>query len=415
MCRKSFLLKYTVFLLAVHLWYLAVFAAAADEAEQRQVYIIGPGDRLLITIVGYEKDLATSVIVRPDGMITYPVVGDIQAAGLTVDKLSSSISEQLSVLGYYEDPRVTVQLTASSQDFIYVIGDVEEPGQKAFLGSVNVVEALASAGGFKETADLANARIIKERKEIVPVDLERLLKTDIIDRGVASDQLSSDKLMLKNGDILIIPSIIKEEQVSIIGHVRAPGRYQVRSSISLIDALALAGGPLEETADLRHIRIIKPVGSVVIVDATRAWAEAGIEKLPSNLHPQHNESGTVTIHQDIVQPGDSVVILEKEVVNILGRVKTQGQFSVDGEISIVEALTLAGIDEGSNLKKLRIARSTGEWVIVDASRIWKQECQEFEEKLHPGDTLIVPRSRGINWSAVSAVVLIISTLYAMFK
>jgi polysaccharide export outer membrane protein len=398
---------YIAFLLTFHLWVSSTVAAAADETGSRPIYIINPGDQLLITVAGHEKELTAPVVVRPDGMVTYPLVGDVKAAGLTTVQLSSAIGEQLSALGYYEDPQVTVQLRVSSQEIIYVFGDVKDPGEKRSPEPINVVEALAAAGGFEETADLANAKIIKKRKEVVPVDLMRLLKRRIVDQGVVSDELLSDRLMLEDGDVLIIPSAIEEERVNILGHVHNPGQYPVKSTVSLVEALAFAGGYLETTADLRHIRIIKPDSSIVIVDATRAWAdeEEGSEySLTSSFVPSPTP---------LVEPGDSVVVPERGKVNILGSVKNQGQFAVDGEISIIDALALAGVEKDANLEKLRIIRKTGEQLTLDASKIWRQ--QNIEEKLGPGDTLIVPRAFRVNWSAVSAVVMIISTLYAIFR
>jgi len=278
-----------------------------------------------------------------------------------------------------------------------------------------VIEVLAAAGWFEETADLANARIIKKRKgaapEVVPIDLEKLLKTDFMEQGGISGELLFDRFMLSDGDVLVVPSGIKEARVNIIGQVNAPGQFQVKSEISLIEALALAGGALEGTADLKHIRIMKADDSVITANATRAWAE----RKPSISPSSQNKDTPNLIYQDMVQPGDSVFVPEKGKVNILGSVRNQGQFDVDGEISIIEALTLAGIDKDTNLKKLRIVRSTGEQFTVDASKIWSQQIQEYDERLAPGDTLIVPRSRSINWGAISTVVLIFSTLYAILR
>lgn len=405
---------FSAFLFTVHARCLTV-TFAADEMETRPVYIIRAGDQLLITVVGYEKELTALVVVRPDGMITYPVVGDVKAAGLTIAQLSSAIGEKLSDLEYYKSPQVTVQLRQPRQEIIYVSGDVKDPGQKTFPGTANVIEVLAAAGWFVETADLANARIMKKRKdaapEIVPIDLEKLLKKEFMEQGVVSGELLSDRFMLSDGDVLVVPSGIREERVNIIGQVHASGQYQVKSEISLVEALALAGGALKGTADLKHIRIIKADDSVVIADATLAWTEKNSSVLPS--HPDKDTPNPV--YRAMVQPGDSVFVPEKGKVNILGSVQNQGRFDVDGEISIIEALTLAGIDRDTNLKKLRIVRSTGEQVTVDASKIWSQQVQEYDQKLAPGDTLIVSRSMRINWGAISTVVLIFSTLYAIFR
>jgi polysaccharide export outer membrane protein len=371
-------------------------AISDDNGEEHQEYIIGYGDQLIITILGHEKELTASVIVRPDGMISYDVIGNIEAAGLTIVQLSSAIREKLLESGYYSDPKVTVQLKESHQG-IYVIGDVVEPGSKKFTKPVNVIEALASASGYKESADLANSMIIR-KKEIIPVNLE-LLKTFPLNRESTIAELSKDDYLLKNGDVLMIPSAIKEKQISVIGHVHKPGMYPVKSNVTIIEAIALAGGSLEDTADLKHVSIITNEG-VKIFDATQLW---------NQIPPLNSDT-------KIIKPGDSVIVPERGKICILGVVEKQGQFAVDGEITIIEALALAGIKEGADLKRIRIIKSTGQEAIVNISGLWKQPSQYLGEKIFAGDTIVVPtKSFRINWNAVYSAVVVFSTLYAVFK
>jgi polysaccharide export outer membrane protein len=366
-----------------------------DNGGERQEYIIGYGDQLLITIIGHEKELTAPVIVRPDGMISYDIIGNIKAEGLTIAQLSSNIRERLFDSGYYSDPKVSVQLKESRQD-VYVIGDVMDPGTKKFLKPSSVIEALASAGGYKESADLANAVIIR-KNERIPVNLELIKKT--LNKESTIAELSKDEYLLKNGDVLVIPSAIKERLINVIGHVHKPGAYPVKSNVSIIEALALAGGTLEDTADLKHIVIITN-DSVKTLDATMAW----------------NQTSSQNSDVRLIQPGDSVIVPERGKISVLGFVEKQGQITVDGEITIVEALALAGIKEGADLKRIKIIRSTGQEVTVNVSKLWKQPSQYLSEKLGAGDTIIVPaKSFSINWNAVYSAVVVFSTLYAVFK
>ena len=469
--------------------------ANADVLEEHSIYILSPGDSLLITVVGHEKD-AIAGVIRSDGMITYPVIGDVKAAGLTTAQLSAVIGEQLSILKFYKDPEVTVQLRRARHENIYVFGEVVTPGEKSFPRSVSVVEVLAAAGGFGAAADLANARIIKRRREVIPVDLRVLLD----DPDAISARLLDDRFMLGDGDVLMIPSSVKTEPIIITGHVGNAGQFRVKSDINLVEALALAGGPAG-AADLRHIRIIKPDGSISIGDATGVWDENG-EKQPHQIDKETSPftfyiqpgdtmfvpmkakinilgnvqtQGRFYVYDEVsiiealtlaggpagaadlrhikiikpdgsvsianatgvwdengekqpyqmdeeanpftyyVQPGDTMFVPTKGKINIIGSVMTQGRFYVDDEISIIEALALVGIEKNANLKKLRIIRSTGERVVINASKIWKKQGQEAEVKLEPGDTLIVPDSFQINWSAISTVVMLLSTMYAIFR
>lgn len=376
----------------------------AEDIELSSVYTIKPGDQLLITVFGHETELTALVVVRPDGMITYPVVGDIKAAGYTVSKVSDIIGEKLR--GIYKDPQVTVQLKESTLGTIYVFGAVLDPGQKKFPRAVSVIEALAAAGRPEESADLSRARVIKKDK-VIWVNLEKIWKNNVVDESISIGEFASDELMLEDGDVLIIPYA---ERINVIGYVYKPGQYFAKSGISLMEALALAGGSLEENADLKHIRIIRKDGSIEIVDIKNIWARNDI---PSGGDSSLRRSTEISGYYCMVYPGDSVVVPEKEKIRIVGTVKTQGQFPVDDEISVLEALAMTGVDEESNLKKLVILRSTGEKVKVDASKIWQQGEEITKEKIRPGDTLVVPAKYKVNWNAVSVSLAVFSTIYAI--
>ena len=382
-------LNWLIFFLAVFIFSICINGNATEENK----YIISPGDSLLITVVDHEKELTSQVKVRPDGKVTYDIIGDVKASGLTIPELSELISKKLSESGYYESPRVTVQLREIHQEIIYIYGDVVDPGQRSFPRPVNVVEALGSAGGYKETADLANTRIIRKTKEIIYIDLN-WIKDQRLDQKNAENEISIT--MLKDGDVLIIPSSIKDKQVSVFGSVNKPGLYQVKSDISIIEALALAGGALEKNADLKRVSIISGE-TVTIVDATANWSETIKDRI-------------------IIHPGDSVFVPEKGKISILGTVENQGQFSVDAEINILEALSLAGIKVESDLKRLRIIKNGMTEFTLDASQIWKHPERYVNKKLNPGDILIVPsKPFRINWNLVSTIVVLFSTIYAIFK
>jgi polysaccharide export outer membrane protein len=365
-------------------------AVSNDNGGDNQEYVIGYGDQLQITVVGHEKELTALSIVRPDGMITYDVVGDMKAEGLTIAQLALSITSKLSEVGYYDNPHVTVQLKESLQD-IYVIGDVIEPGTKKFTRPVTVIQALASAGGYKDTADLAHAMIIKGRNEIVRVNLEPL-KIPPPDKSIEI----FEKYMLKNGDVLVIPSAIKDSQVNIIGHVHKPGKYPVKSDITIIEALALAGGYLEDTADIRHISIVSE-GNIKSIDATNSWKKS--------------ENSVI-----MIKPGDSVIVPEKGKITVLGIVENQGQFAIDNEITITEALALAGIKSGADLKRIMVVKSSGQEIVINVSKLWKNPVKYSDKVISAGDTVFVPASRfNINWNAVYTVILVFSTLYAIIR
>ncbi|MBD3180788.1 hypothetical protein GF312_00750 [Candidatus Poribacteria bacterium] len=366
-----------------------------------KLYHLKIGDQLLISIVGEDIDQSSQVVIRSDGMISYPIIGDVEAVGMTTEELSSVIKKKLIEDGYYKDPIITAQFISSSQEIIYVSGDVKEPGQKSFPKPINVVEALAAAGWFLNSADLSNARIIRpgqdNQTEVIPVDLKGLLKSKHSDNSIFG------KVILRDGDILVIPSSYAEEQINIIGYVGSPGLYKIKDKVNIIEALALAGGAVEATGDLRNIVVIKSDGNIMKIDAAKIWDD------------QARIDNVKTPGQYFINPGDSIIVPEKGKIYIMGNVKTQGEFPVDGEIGILEALSMAGLDEGANLEKIKLIKKSGEKFVIDVSEAWDNEDHEIEDKVASGDILIVPTSFTINWSAISTIVLAISTIYAVFK
>jgi polysaccharide export outer membrane protein len=379
----------------------ALMANAVNERKSQE-YIINYGDQLIITIVGHEKDLTAPVTVRPDGKITYDMVGELDAAGLTIFQLSDNIRKKLIELGYFIDPLVTVQFRGSSLVTIYIIGDVQEPGQKAFAEPISIIEALASVGGFRESADLANAMIIRRQKDVIPINLE-FLKSNPKTLESIIREIPDNNFMLKNGDVLSIPSSVKEQRINVIGHVRKPGIFRATSNINIIEALALAEGALTDTADLKRIMIVSDDG-IKIIDAMQI----------SNNNTAQSSSDNLAYTRSI-QPGDSVIVPERGKFSVLGTVEKQGRYAIADKITLIEALSLSGLKDAADLKKIKIVRATGEERTVNISKLWEQPdtCKEFVDS---GDIIIVPAKRYmINWNAVSAVVMVFSTLYAVFR
>jgi polysaccharide export outer membrane protein len=119
--------------------------ASADSAT----YVIGPTDVLKVN-VWKEPDVSGSVTVRPDGKISLPLINDIQAAGLTPMKLASNIGDELKK--YITGPQVTITVTAPNSQRLYVVGEVNRPGEVSLLPNTTVLDALASAGGLAQFA-----------------------------------------------------------------------------------------------------------------------------------------------------------------------------------------------------------------------------------------------------------------------
>ncbi|HYE34751.1 polysaccharide biosynthesis/export family protein [Methylocaldum sp.] len=179
------------------------FSVSADHAPASTAtspalappnYIVGAGDVLEIS-VWKEDGLTKQALVRPDGGITFPLIGELQAGGLTVNQIKAEIAERLS--DFFAEPEVSVSLTNLNHK-IYVVGRVNKPGEFITPNPVSVMQALSMAGGLTPFADDDDIRIIRQiaGKEVaLPFDYDE----------VASGNSLEQDILLQRGDVVVVP------------------------------------------------------------------------------------------------------------------------------------------------------------------------------------------------------------------
>ncbi|MEW6075261.1 MAG: polysaccharide biosynthesis/export family protein [Candidatus Omnitrophota bacterium] len=170
-------------------------AASLDKkAQKRPEYLIGPYDILQIS-VWQNKDLDQEVVVRPDGKISFPLVGDMDAEGSTITELDSALTEKLRE--YVRYPEVSISLKKLGGQKVIVLGEVSSPGVYGVSGTRTVLEAVGLAGGFTKDAVPSAAVLIRggfTSPDAKRINLSRALKGDL-----------SQNLVLTADDIVFIP------------------------------------------------------------------------------------------------------------------------------------------------------------------------------------------------------------------
>lgn len=178
----------------------ALFACATAFAQDPRPsaraalppYIIGPADVLKV-VVWKEPDLALDTTVRADGMITFPLLGDIEAAGMVPSKLAEGMAKRLEK--FVEAPKVTVSVTQANSARFYVLGQVAKPGEFPLAGRSTVLQALALAGGLREFAKSESIVIVREDQTVIPVNYKR----------IAEGKDVSQNVQLTRGDTIVVP------------------------------------------------------------------------------------------------------------------------------------------------------------------------------------------------------------------
>jgi polysaccharide export outer membrane protein len=161
-------------------------------------YRIGPEDVLDISVLD-EKDLAARIVVGPDGWIAFPMAGQMMAADKTVSELGQEISARLS--DKIRDPVVSVSIAESAGYQVYVVGKVSKPGQFVVSQQIDVLQALALAGGLTPFADQNDIKVLRQRgasgqaNQVFPFDYTS------IKRG----QNLRQNIILQSGDVVVVP------------------------------------------------------------------------------------------------------------------------------------------------------------------------------------------------------------------
>lgn len=175
-------------------------AAQADTGDRPTPadasYIVQAGDSLTIT-VWKEQDLQGEFLVRPDGGLTFPLAGDIEAGGHTVDEIRSALTKQLT--RYIPDPVVTVGVKIVGGSMIFVVGKVNRPGNFPLSRSIDVMQALSLAGGATPFADVNGIRVL--RREAGGQQRVFRFRYDDVRRG----RDLSQNILLHSGDTVVVP------------------------------------------------------------------------------------------------------------------------------------------------------------------------------------------------------------------
>jgi polysaccharide export outer membrane protein len=156
-----------------------------------KTYVIGPEDILLIR-VWKEPELSGGVQVRPDGKFTMPLIGEMQAEGLTPFKLTQNITESLGK--FINNPEVMVSLQSVQSKRYSIMGGVNKTGAFPLVVPITVLEALTNAGGFREYANTKKIVILRG-KERIKFNYNEVIKGKKMEQNI----------YLQNGDYIIVP------------------------------------------------------------------------------------------------------------------------------------------------------------------------------------------------------------------
>lgn len=167
-----------------------------DELDREDLkpapYLVAPGDRLVVNVWN-QPPLSGEVLVRPDGNITLPLMGDVQVAGVTPQQAAEAVARKLT--GLVVEPHVAVSLAGTREPTVSVLGEVQQAGSYPLRPGEGVLEVLARAGGLSEFARKDAIFVVRRSQGLrVRFDYQRLARA--VGAGVAFE--------LQDGDVVVV-------------------------------------------------------------------------------------------------------------------------------------------------------------------------------------------------------------------
>jgi polysaccharide biosynthesis/export protein len=233
-------------------------SAAVPDAD----YILGPEDVIQIDVFDIPELKEKTVRVANDGQIALPLIGRVQAAGLTPDQLRNELADKWGE-NYLQDPQVTVFVKEFKAKPVSVIGAVEKPGLYRLTARRSLIEMLSMAGGFgkKNTSSAGRTVLITRKngfKDLQPVEGMHVRGPDQIEIDLNRLLYTKDESLNIEIKPLDIISVSKAEVVYVSGAVKMPGGFVLedRPTLTVLQAIAMAEG-FTPTAARGSARILR--------------------------------------------------------------------------------------------------------------------------------------------------------------
>lgn len=331
-------------------------------------YLLGVGDVLKISVWGH-LELATDVMVRPDGYITFPLAGDV----FVINKTNRQVAQELQTIleDYVVNPQVTVIVSEFRTLQVQVLGDVLTSGYYELRAGSRLLDVLALAGGPLKTADLSSVTITRYTLDSLGREQTGILQVNV-QEFIRGGDIRHNPL-IESRDMIFVPT---SGRATIFGEVRQPTSYDLGIGLDVLDLLALAGGALD-SADLERVVVTSQVDG------------SPVEQL---VNVREFLSGRAKALQ--IKPNDVVFVPKKQQVMVLGAVRSPGLYSLQKDSNLIDILALAGgVLPTGDSQAITISRkldSAQEIMVVNAAPVLQGKMGGDNPPLFADDLIFVP-------------------------
>jgi polysaccharide export outer membrane protein len=235
---------------------LTLSAPRVASTQSAGDYVIGAQDVLSIAVYD-QTDLGGKFAVELDGSFTFPLVGRVQAGGLTIRNFEVELKKRLAD-GFFKNPQVTVAIEQYRSQRVFVTGEVRSPGAYSLTGDMTLIEALAKAGSTTSNAS-EEVVVVRGTKGVDgPIAIDAAGDKEIQRfnlKDLQSGAGSVRNIDLRDGDTIYVA---RAELVYIFGEVKNPAAYPIKTDTTVLQALSLAGGVTPNGA-INRTKIIRVV------------------------------------------------------------------------------------------------------------------------------------------------------------
>jgi len=363
----------------------AVCASSAEATAPplERAYRITSGDVVSIAVWGQDR-FTQECQVNGSGTISYPLLGDLRAAGLTCLELQAALQERLRQYLNYPQVMVKVVQYGALGTSVFVLGEVKNPGVYPLGSDATLLQALAAAGG---ATSLASGQVTVARGrtgEIRTVGLEQ----------ARPGSSPTPEAMLAPGDVVMVNRKAEADETrrySVLGEVPKPGRYEIPSAgeVTVLEAMEKAGLLDQDRTGGPGT----PGAAAGMADLGSAMLTRGEVVVPLNLAALLQGDTSQNL---LLQAGDVLTVPKRACLTAyaLGEVRTQGRQALPVAATVVDLLNASGgVTQSALLSKatiLRLVAGQPKSLAVDLGALLSRAEARQNITLQDGDVLFVP-------------------------
>lgn len=271
-------------------------------------YTLGTGDFVKVTVYG-DAELTREIRIAENGILTFPLIGEVRVGGLSSVEAEKKIAEQLQRGGYIANPQVSVVVLQFLSKTVSVLGGVLKPGRYPVTRPSDVKDIIAEAGG-----------ITPDGSEIVTV--VRGNKRSEFDLHDVINQHTNDDITVTGGETIYVGS----RDVAVVGQLLRPAKYGIQGGMRKIsDFISVAGGPTEFAGEVMFY--------TTSISGTPVTEQINIDELFKAPNSAQNKQ---------VYPGDVLYVPKAPQVYVYGEVQRPGMYKIDKNMTVMQAIAKAG-------------------------------------------------------------------------